>query len=87
MELEALANMMLTNSSVNTLARINASFKNAVRSIRTTTPNNQWDYKNIIDKLQVGLNDFFIQLHYHLREGPVDFTCLTISLLFQEFSV
>ncbi|XP_062854471.1 inositol 1,4,5-trisphosphate receptor type 3 [Trichomycterus rosablanca] len=55
-ELEALANMMLSSSSMNTLARINASFKNAVRSIRTTTPNNPWDYKNIIDKLQDVIN-------------------------------
>uniref|UniRef100_A0A4W4FNN7 Inositol 1,4,5-trisphosphate receptor n=1 Tax=Electrophorus electricus TaxID=8005 RepID=A0A4W4FNN7_ELEEL len=55
-ELEAHVNVMLSNSSLNTLTRSNPSFKSATRSTRSTAPNNPWDYKNIIEKLQDIIN-------------------------------
>lgn len=52
-DLEALVNVMLSNSSMNALARANLNYKSNTRSTRPTGPNNPWDYKNIIEKLQV----------------------------------
>ncbi|MCI4380792.1 hypothetical protein PGIGA_G00244100 [Pangasianodon gigas] len=55
-DLEALVNMMLNNSSMNALARANLNYKSSTRSTRPTGPNNPWDYKNIIEKLQEVIN-------------------------------
>lgn len=52
-DLEALVNVMLSNNSVNALARANLNYKSSTRSTRPTGSNNPWDYKNIIEKLQV----------------------------------
>lgn len=52
-DLEALVNMMLSNSSMNALSRANLNYKSSARSTRPTGPSNPWDYKNIIEKLQV----------------------------------
>lgn len=53
MDLEALVNMMLSNNSMNALARANLNYKSGMRSTRPTGPTNPWDYKNINEKLQV----------------------------------
>lgn len=52
-DLEALVNMMLSNCSMNALARANLNYKSSARSTRPTGSNNPWDYKNINEKLQV----------------------------------
>ncbi|XP_073724012.1 inositol 1,4,5-trisphosphate-gated calcium channel ITPR3 isoform X3 [Misgurnus anguillicaudatus] len=51
-ELEALVNMMLSQSNSNTLSRTILTSKNLSRLTRPSAPTNPWDYKNIIDKLQ-----------------------------------
>ncbi|XP_076859966.1 inositol 1,4,5-trisphosphate-gated calcium channel ITPR3 [Brachyhypopomus gauderio] len=55
-EIDAHVNLMLSNSSLNTLSRLNPSYKSSSRSTRPSAPNNPWDYKNIIEKLQDIIN-------------------------------
>lgn len=52
-ELEAHVNMMLSHSNALTLSRSSQSIKNLSRLTRAAVPTNPWDYKNIIEKLQV----------------------------------
>ncbi|KAK6303912.1 hypothetical protein J4Q44_G00263660 [Coregonus suidteri] len=50
LELESQITTMLSSSATNSLSRSNPNYKSSTRSSRP--PNNPWDYKNIIEKLQ-----------------------------------
>uniref|UniRef100_A0A8B9LAB4 Inositol 1,4,5-trisphosphate receptor n=1 Tax=Astyanax mexicanus TaxID=7994 RepID=A0A8B9LAB4_ASTMX len=56
LELEAQINLMLSSNASNTLSRTNPNYKSSSRSSRPAAPNNPWDYKNIIEKLQDIIN-------------------------------
>lgn len=54
MDLDAHVSSLLNSSSTSTVQRNTSSYKAATRSFpRVSTTPNQWDYKNIIEKLQV----------------------------------
>lgn len=53
LDLEAQIGSMLSTSALNTLSRNNPSYRSATRSSRPAASTNPWDYKNIIEKLQV----------------------------------
>lgn len=53
LELEAQINTMLSTSALNSLSRSNPNYKSSSRLTRPSAPTNPWDYKNIIEKLQV----------------------------------
>lgn len=53
LELEAQINSMPSTLS-HPQARSSTNYKSAARSTRAIAPSNPWDYKNIIEKLQVG---------------------------------
>lgn len=53
LDLESQITTMLSSSSFNSLSRSNPNYKSSTRSSRPSAPNNPWDYKNIIEKLQV----------------------------------
>lgn len=53
LELEAQINTMLSTSALNSLSRTNPNYKSSSRHTRPSAPTNPWDYKNIIEKLQV----------------------------------
>lgn len=54
MDLDAHVSFLLNSSSSSALQRNAASYKAATRTFpRVATTANQWDYKNIIEKLQV----------------------------------
>lgn len=62
LDLEAQINSMLSSSALNSLSRTNPNYKSSSRSIRPSAPTNPWDYKNIIEKLQVHQNlNFMLQ--------------------------
>ncbi|NWR77355.1 ITPR3 protein, partial [Centropus unirufus] len=53
MDLDAHVSSLLNSSSTNTVQRNTSSYKTATRTFpRVSTTPNQWDYKNIIEKLQ-----------------------------------
>ncbi|XP_055788466.1 inositol 1,4,5-trisphosphate receptor type 3-like isoform X3 [Salvelinus fontinalis] len=52
LDLESQITTMLSSSSLNSLSRSNPNYKSSSRSSRPSAPNNPWDYKNIIEKLQ-----------------------------------
>uniref|UniRef100_A0AAZ3SUC6 Inositol 1,4,5-trisphosphate receptor n=1 Tax=Oncorhynchus tshawytscha TaxID=74940 RepID=A0AAZ3SUC6_ONCTS len=52
LDLESQITTMLSSSSLNSLSRSNPNYKSSTRSSRPSAPNNPWDYKNIIEKLQ-----------------------------------
>ncbi|XP_074833871.1 inositol 1,4,5-trisphosphate-gated calcium channel ITPR3 isoform X2 [Carettochelys insculpta] len=53
MDLDAHVSSLLNSSSMNTLQRNTCTYKTATRTFtRVTAMPNQWDYKNIIEKLQ-----------------------------------
>ncbi|KAM6977326.1 inositol 1,4,5-trisphosphate-gated calcium channel ITPR3 [Aplochiton taeniatus] len=56
MDLEAQINTMLSSIALNSLSRSNPLYKSSSRTSRPTAPNNPWDYKNIIEKLQDIIN-------------------------------
>lgn len=54
MDLDAHVSSLLNSSSTSTVQRNTSSYKAATRTFpRVSTTPNQWDYKNIIEKLQV----------------------------------
>lgn len=54
MDLDAHVSSLLNSSSTSTVQRNTSSYKTATRTFpRVSTTPNQWDYKNIIEKLQV----------------------------------
>lgn len=53
LDLESHISSMLSSSALNSLSRSNPNYKSLSRTTRTTSPSNPWDYKNIIEKLQV----------------------------------
>lgn len=53
LDLEAQISSMLSTSALNSLSRSNPNYKSSSRSSRPSAPSNPWDYKNIIEKLQV----------------------------------
>lgn len=53
LELEAQINNVLSSSALNSQSRSNPNAKSLSRSTRPMAPSNPWDYKNIIEKLQV----------------------------------
>lgn len=53
LDLEAQISSMLSTSALNSLSRSNPNYKSSSRSSRPIAPSNPWDYKNIIEKLQV----------------------------------
>ncbi len=55
LELEAHVNMMLSHINALTLSRSSHSNKSLSRLTRPAAPTNPWDYKNIIEKLQVSI--------------------------------
>ncbi len=55
LELEAHVNMMLSHINALTLSRSSQSNKSLSRLTRPAAPTNPWDYKNIIEKLQVSI--------------------------------
>uniref|UniRef100_A0A8C4UVK8 Inositol 1,4,5-trisphosphate receptor n=1 Tax=Falco tinnunculus TaxID=100819 RepID=A0A8C4UVK8_FALTI len=58
MDLDAHVSSLLNSSSTSTVQRNTSSYKTATRTFpRVSTTPNQWDYKNIIEKLQVALED------------------------------
>ena len=54
LDLEGQISVMLSSSALNSLSRANPNYKSSTRGTRPSTPSNPWDYKNIIEKLQVG---------------------------------
>ncbi|NXY13151.1 ITPR3 protein, partial [Atrichornis clamosus] len=57
MDLDAHVSSLLNSSSTSTVQRNTSSYKTATRSFpRVSTTPNQWDYKNIIEKLQDIIN-------------------------------
>nr|XP_046199728.1 inositol 1,4,5-trisphosphate receptor type 3-like [Oncorhynchus gorbuscha] len=56
LDLESQITTMLSSSAPNSLSRSNANYKSSTRSSRPSAPNNPWDYKNIIEKLQDIIN-------------------------------
>uniref|UniRef100_A0A8C0V438 Inositol 1,4,5-trisphosphate receptor n=1 Tax=Cyanistes caeruleus TaxID=156563 RepID=A0A8C0V438_CYACU len=57
MDLDAHVSSLLNSSSTSTVQRNTSSYKAATRTFpRVTTTPNQWDYKNIIEKLQDIIN-------------------------------
>lgn len=56
MDLDAHVSSLLNSSSTSTVQRNTSSYKAATRTFpRVSATPNQWDYKNIIEKLQVQL--------------------------------
>lgn len=55
LDLEAQISIMLSSPALNSLSRSNPNYKSPSRSSRPVAPSNPWDYKNIIEKLQVVL--------------------------------
>jgi len=54
MDLDAHVSSLLNSSSTSTVQRNTSNYKTATRTFpRVSTTPNQWDYKNIIEKLQV----------------------------------
>ncbi|XP_067095628.1 inositol 1,4,5-trisphosphate receptor type 3 isoform X3 [Osmerus mordax] len=53
LDLEAQISSMLSLSALNSMSRSNPNYKSSSRSSRPAAANNPWDYKNIIEKLQV----------------------------------
>lgn len=53
LDLEAQISSMLSTSALNSLSRSNPNYRSSSRSSRPAAPINPWDYKNIIEKLQV----------------------------------
>lgn len=53
LDLEAQISSMLSTSALNSLSRSNPNYRSSSRSSRPIAPINPWDYKNIIEKLQV----------------------------------
>lgn len=53
LDLEAQISSMLSTSALNSLSRNNPSYRSTSRSTRPVASTNPWDYKNIIEKLQV----------------------------------
>lgn len=53
LDLEAQISSMLSTSALNSLSRTNPSYRSTSRSSRPAASTNPWDYKNIIEKLQV----------------------------------
>lgn len=70
LELEGHINNMLSISALGTHSRTSQTFKPSNRTTRITAPSNPWDYKNIIEKLQVltgrvrGESTIGVPLHY-----------------------
>ncbi|KAJ8257213.1 hypothetical protein GJAV_G00183130 [Gymnothorax javanicus] len=56
MDLDSQISTMLSSSALNTLTRNNPNYKSLTRTCRLSAPNNPWDYKNIIEKLQDVIN-------------------------------
>uniref|UniRef100_A0A8C7CS78 Inositol 1,4,5-trisphosphate receptor n=1 Tax=Oncorhynchus kisutch TaxID=8019 RepID=A0A8C7CS78_ONCKI len=56
LDLESQITTMLSSSAPNSLSRSNPNYKSSTRSSRPSAPNNPWDYKNIIEKLQDIIN-------------------------------
>lgn len=57
MDLDAHVSSLLNSSSTSTVQRNTSSYKAATRTFpRVSATPNQWDYKNIIEKLQVQLH-------------------------------
>lgn len=56
LDLEAQISSMLSSSALNSLSRSNPNYKSSSRSSRPIASSNPWDYKNIIEKLQVSLS-------------------------------
>ncbi|XP_069046498.1 inositol 1,4,5-trisphosphate-gated calcium channel ITPR3 isoform X1 [Lepisosteus oculatus] len=55
-ELDTQISTMLSSSVLGSLSRNNPNYKSLTRSNRPPAPNNPWDYKNIIEKLQDIIN-------------------------------
>lgn len=53
LDLEAQISSMLSTSALNSLSRTNPNYRSTSRSSRPVASTNPWDYKNIIEKLQV----------------------------------
>lgn len=60
LDLESHISSMLSSSALNSLSRSNPNYKSLSRTTRTTSPSNPWDYKNIIEKLQVTNDEWAI---------------------------
>ncbi|XP_064155906.1 inositol 1,4,5-trisphosphate receptor type 3 isoform X1 [Anguilla rostrata] len=56
MDLDSQISTMLSSSALSSLTRTNPNYKSLTRSSRPAAPNNPWDYKNIIEKLQDIIN-------------------------------
>ncbi|XP_036388451.1 inositol 1,4,5-trisphosphate receptor type 3 isoform X2 [Megalops cyprinoides] len=56
MDLDSQISTMLSTSALSSLTRSNPNYKSSSRSNRPAAPNNPWDYKNIIEKLQDIIN-------------------------------
>lgn len=60
MDLDAHASSLLNSSSISNAQRNASNYKTASRTFpRVSATTNQWDYKNIIEKLQVQTHNWF----------------------------
>lgn len=64
LDLEAQISSMLSTSALNSLSRTNPNYRSTSRSSRPVASTNPWDYKNIIEKLQV------LAVRQHPRTQP-----------------
>lgn len=67
LDLEAQISSMLSTSALNSLSRTNPNYRSTSRSSRPVASTNPWDYKNIIEKLQV----LKVQKHHQSHPGFV----------------
>lgn len=84
LDLEAQITSMLSSSALNSLSRSNPNYKSTSRSSRPTAPSNPWDYKNIIEKLQVQLT-FDISVLNHIAAH--DHVCKLWTFVYIEFEL
>lgn len=69
MDLDAHVSSLLNSSSTSTVQRNTSSYKTATRTFpRVSTTPNQWDYKNIIEKLQVPGREAVVARSVHDRK-------------------